>query len=126
MAPTQAVPLQQAESRRVSPAQTSTVPEREQQNPPVAKATALATVRSVPTSKGWAVQLGSFSKADTAENLALEVRTHGHKAFVMPVKTGGVTLYRVRVGPLADRAQADALQRELKSDNPGATVVPHP
>jgi DedD protein len=126
IAPTKAAPSQQAQNRRPPPAEPTTAPEREQQSPPVAKAAPVATVRSVPTLKGWAVQLGSFSNEETAEHLAQAVRTHGHKTFVMPVKTGGMTLYRVRVGPVAERAQADALQRELKSDYSGATVVPHP
>jgi DedD protein len=91
-----------------------------------AKVAPLATDRSVPTSKGWAVQLGSFSKADTAERLVQQMRTQGRNAFVMPVKSGSGSLYRVRVGPLQDRAAADALQRQLKSEIPSATVVAHP
>jgi DedD protein len=113
-----------AESRRAAAVETPS--KRDEQSVPVVKPAPLATARSVPTSKGWAVQLGSFSKEDTAERLAQEARAHGHNAFVMPVKSGSGTLYRVRVGPLPDRAQADALQRELKTANPGATVVAHP
>ena len=39
----------------------------------------------------------------------------GCSAFVMPVKSGGATLYRVRVGPLQDRASAEAALRDVKS-----------
>jgi DedD protein len=92
----------------------------------VPKPASVASDRTVPTSKGWAVQLGSFSKADTAERVAQQVRSKGHNAFVMPVKSGSATLYRVRVGPLKDRSAADALQRELKGESPNAAVVPHP
>jgi cell division protein FtsN len=42
----------------------------------------------------------------------------------MPVKSGGTTLYRVRIGPMKDRASAEAALRDVKS--PGAAVVAHP
>jgi DedD protein len=97
-----------------------------EQRLPAASPAPLATERNVPTSKGWAIQLGSFSKADTAEHLAQQVRGKGRNAFVMPVKSGNGTLYRVRVGPFPDRAAAEALQRQLKGEIAGATVVAHP
>jgi DedD protein len=114
-------------SKPVAPPSTTT-PKREAADAvaAVAKPAAVASERSVPTNKGWAVQLGSFAKADTAERLAQQVRSRGHEAFVMPVKSGSGTLYRVRVGPLQDRADADALQKQLKGENPNAAVVPHP
>lgn len=84
----------------------------------------LASDRGAPTSGQWAVQVGSYSKEATAERLAKRLRDQGQSAFVMPVKTGGTTLYRVRIGPMKDRASAEAALRELKS--PGAAVVPHP
>jgi len=107
---------------------TAPSPRNESAEPIVAapKPASVASERTVPTSKGWAVQLGSFSKADSAERLAAQVRSKGHNAFVMPVKSGSGTLYRVRVGPLKDRSAADALQRELKGESPNAAVVPHP
>jgi DedD protein len=106
----------------------SSAPKRESAESvtPIAKPAAVATERTAPTSRGWAVQLGSFSKADSAERLAQQVRSKGHNAFVMPVKSANGTLYRVRVGPMQERSAADALQRQLKGDNPNAAVVPHP
>ena len=78
------------------------------------------------TSGRWAVQLGSFSKQATADRLAGELRANGHRAFVMPVRAGGNSLYRVRVGPMQDRASAEAALRALQGKAPGAAVVPHP
>lgn len=86
----------------------------------------LASVPAAPTSSGWAVQLGSFSKQSTAERLAQEMRAQGHGAFVMPVKSGAATLYRVRIGPMKDRASAEAALRSVKSKAPGAALVAHP
>jgi DedD protein len=86
----------------------------------------LASAANAPTSRGWAVQLGSFSKESTAQKMATDLKAGGHDAFVMPVKSGAGTLYRVRVGPMADRAAAEASLRKLKTLAPGATIVSHP
>jgi cell division septation protein DedD len=75
---------------------------------------------------GWAVQLGVFASRDNAERLALEVRVKGFKASVSRVTSGSRKLYRVRVGPTADRAAAQELQGRLKAaGRPGGTVVPY-
>lgn len=76
------------------------------------------------TSGRWAVQVGTFSKEANAQRLVKELRDQGQSAFVMPLKSGGATLYRVRIGPMKDRAGAEAALRELKSA--GAKVVSHP
>jgi DedD protein len=74
----------------------------------------------------WAVQIGSYSRQSSAERLAGELRTAGHTAFVMPIQTSSATLYRVRVGPMSDRAAAAALLSDLKARFPGAAIVAHP
>jgi DedD protein len=84
----------------------------------------LASDRAAPTSGRWAVQVGSFSKEATAERVAKQLRDQGQRAFVMPVKSGSATLYRVRIGPMPDRASAEAALRDVKS--PGAAIVAHP
>jgi DedD protein len=84
----------------------------------------LASGDDAPTSGRWAVQVGTFSKEANAQRLVKELRGQGQSAFVMPLKSGGATLYRVRVGPMNDRASAEAALRELKST--GAKVVSHP
>lgn len=84
----------------------------------------LASNTSAPTSGRWAVQVGSYAREATAERLAKQLRDQGQRAFVMPVKSGGATLYRVRIGPMKDRASAEAALRDVKS--PGAAIVSHP
>lgn len=79
-----------------------------------------------PTGKGWVVQLGSFSTQATADNLAKQFRADGYQAFVMPVKSAGNTLYRVRLGPVGDRDGAMRMLGRIKAKVPGAAVVPHP
>lgn len=50
----------------------------------------------------------------------------GHTAFVMPVKSGTNTLYRVRVGPFSDRAAANDALASIKKRVANAAVVAHP
>jgi DedD protein len=84
----------------------------------------LASDIGAPTSGRWAVQLGTFSKEANAQRLVKQLRDQGQSAFVMPVKSGAATLYRVRIGPMKDRASAEAALRDVKS--PGAKIVAHP
>lgn len=74
----------------------------------------------------WAVQMGSFSSRATAEKMVKELHAAGHDAFVMPVKSGATTLYRVRVGPMQDRQSAQQALAKLQAKAPGAAIVPHP
>jgi DedD protein len=120
-----------AETPTPSAAAPSPVSRAETPSPPQQRASApapkpLASAPAAPMSGSWAVQLGSFSKQATAEKLANEWRSKGQEAFVMPVKSGGTTLYRVRIGPMKDRAGAESTLRSVKASTPGATVVAHP
>jgi DedD protein len=103
-----------------------TVVELPTRTAPAAPARPLASGAAVPTSGAWAVQLGSFSKQSTAERLVSELRGKGHDAFVMPVKSGATTLYRVRIGPLKDRSSAERTLHAVQSLAPGAAIVAHP
>lgn len=125
----------QQASTAVQPEPVRSEPANPVVEPPTATATAaparpaanpLASGGAAPTSGRWAVQIGSFSKEATAERVAKQLRDQGRSAFVMPVKSGGATLYRVRIGPLQDRASAEAALRDVKSSAPGAAIVPHP
>lgn len=117
-------------ARAEAPPQAPPKPEPKSEPPktePRAVASAPAAPRSaVPAGKGWAVQLGSYSSETTAQRLANEWRAKGQSSFVMPVSTGGKTLYRVRIGPSKDRAGAEAALKTVKASVPGATVVAHP
>ena len=120
----EALPQSQARSE---PARAEAKPQAkpEVQPRPVASPP-VAPTSSVPAGKGWAVQLGSYSSAATAERLMNEWRAKGQNAFVMPVSSGGKTLYRVRIGPTKDRASAETALQSVKASIPGAAVVAHP
>jgi DedD protein len=92
--------------------------------PPKPASAGTATVRAAPAASGdWVVQLGSFGEEANARRLAERVGTFGHKATVASLRSGGRTLYRVRVGPMATRAQADATASALTAHGVVAQVV---
>jgi DedD protein len=114
-------PAKVTESSRAVAAQ-PTPPPSAPQKPP----RSVASEASVPTSPGWAVQLGSFSSRASADRLAGQFRADGYDVFVMPVETRKSTLYRVRIGPMRDRTGADEVLRRVRAKVAGAAVVAHP
>lgn len=78
-------------------------------------------------SVGFAVQLGAFANADEATHLRDRARAAGFAAFVEQVRTDRGTLSRVRVGPVPDRAAADALRAQVAAKlGVSGLVRPHP
>lgn len=76
---------------------------------------------------GFAVQLGAFAQASDANALRDKVRAAGFSAFVEQVRTEKGVLHRVRVGPVANRADADQLKAQVAARVGVAGMVrPHP
>ncbi len=79
------------------------------------------------SSVGFAVQLGAFGQAADANALRDRVRAAGFSAFVEQVRTDNGTLNRVRVGPVANRAEAEQLKAQVAAKVGIAGMVrPHP
>ena len=74
----------------------------------------------------WAVQIGSFSSQENAENRAADLRRQGFAAFLSRHSGPSGPLHRVRVGPQRDREEAEAMAARLSSAGHGGQVVPHP
>lgn len=91
---------------------------------PSAPAPRAATASSV----GFAVQLGALSSEADANALRDRARAAGFVAFHQRVDTDRGAVWRVRVGPEADRASADRLRESVlaKLGTKDAIVVPHP
>lgn len=75
----------------------------------------------------WAVQVGSFSRSDNALALRDKLRGRDYPAFVEEVVVGSDKTYRVRIGPLLQREEAEQLQAKLaKEQKLDGLVVRHP
>ena len=76
---------------------------------------------------GFAVQLAAFTNPADANALRDRARAAGFSAFTESVKTDKGTLTRVRIGPVADRAEADQLKSQVQAKLGVAGIVrPHP
>lgn len=72
---------------------------------------------------GWAVQVGAFGSAESADRVVRELGAAGFAARVAPVTRDGHTLHRVRVGHESDKAAAERLAQELQARGMQGTVV---
>lgn len=96
---------------------------------PAAAAAPAAPAASKPAAAGtgFAVQLAAFSKPDDAAALRDRARAAGFSAFVETVKTDKGALTRVRLGPVATRAEAERLQAQAQAKlGLSGAVRPHP
>ncbi len=73
------------------------------------------TVKAQSQSGLWTVQLGSYADPKVAANLAKRLKDRGYDAYVTAVTVKGKELHRLRVGHLAERAEAEKLRVTLKS-----------
>ena len=92
---------------------------------PVAASPAVPDRREVPANGGWWVQVGSFSQSSNAQRLTGQLNESGFPAQLSSVRSAGKELFRVRAGPVADRAAAQALQARLAAaGHKGSLVAP--
>jgi DedD protein len=76
---------------------------------------------------GWAVQVGAYKNEADAKAQRDRLRGAGFAAYVESIRAETGTLFRVRVGPEADRAGAEKLRDTLKSRmGLAGQVVTHP
>jgi DedD protein len=89
-----------------------------------ARASPAAPVGAGEGSAALVVQLGSFASHANAERLAHQLKGQGFAASVSQ-GTSGRHLYRVRVGPVHDRAAATQLQGKLNAAGHSGSIVPN-
>jgi DedD protein len=84
-----------------------------------------AGVGAKPTATGeWMVQLGVFRNHTNAERLAQQLKEQGFHTLVSESLIGGGPLWRVRAGPVAERASAEQLGARLRAAGHAGSVVP--
>jgi DedD protein len=74
--------------------------------------------------RSWAVQLGSFASKVNAEKLERQLKAQSFSAFISASGAGKTLRYRVRVGPMADRATAERVIVRLRKEGHSANAVP--
>jgi len=75
----------------------------------------------------WVLQVASLSNRSNAEALVENLRSGGYTAFLEQIHVKGTQLFRVRVGPEADRKRAEhALEDVQKQFNLKGQVVRYP
>ena len=116
-----------------APATPATAPVAPKPAPAPAPATPASVATAQPTSpagasgSAWSVQVGSFGDIQNAQSLAARLLQHQHSAQVSSLVVNGRTLYRVRVGHLGRREDAEALRVRIEqSMGLNGRVVPDP
>lgn len=118
-----------SEPKPAAPPATAKVEPPKPQPAPVAPPPAAKPAAPAPAAAnvGFAVQLAAFSDPADANALRDRARAAGFDAFTESVKTDKGTLTRVRIGPVADRAEADQLKAQVQAKLGVAGIVrPHP
>ena len=96
---------------------------------PRAPTTETTTKPSEPAkTRGWVVQIASFTDRKKALQLRDRLRKAKYTSFVESVTGKRGTLYRVRVGPVIKREEADSLQAKIAKQLKlkGALVMAYP
>ncbi|NIJ83731.1 cell division septation protein DedD [Xanthomonas arboricola] len=115
-----------AEAPKPAPAKPE-VAKTEPAKPEPAKPVVAAPAAPAASSVGFAVQLGAFGRAEDADALRDRVRAAGFSAFVEQVRTDKGALNRVRVGPVANRGDAEQLRAQVAAKvGISGMVRPHP
>ena len=79
-----------------------------------------------PTTTRFFVQVGTFATRERAETAQKDLARRGFKVIINETTSGARRLHRVRVGPVADRAAAVALEARLRSLAPDRAIVAVP
>ncbi len=109
--PDVAAPPPLGQRRAAEPA----APERVQSSPPARPAAPQkAAVAPTQPGAGFAVQVGAFSEKSAAQALADSLRARGYPVYLSPTDASPKS-WRVRVGPLATRPEAEKMASKLKA-----------
>lgn len=65
--------------------------------------------------RGFSVQVGAFAESGPAERIAQDLRDKGYTVYVVPSADPQNGRWRVRVGPMPSRSDADQVAQQLKA-----------
>ena len=98
--------------------------DKKPENRAAAASSASAMAAAVADPYVYFVQAGAFMKADDAEQQRAKLAILGFAAKVTEREQSGRTVFRVRLGPMDGREEAEALQRKIESSGNEANLVP--
>ncbi|ACL72343.1 Sporulation domain protein [Thioalkalivibrio sulfidiphilus HL-EbGr7] len=118
---------QPAPERAAEPAPQSITPMAPAPVTPPPASTRAPAAASDPGPGGWAVQVGSFSERANAEAERDRLRRAGFQVLVEPARAGDRQIFRVKVGPVSTREEAERLRSRLGTEQSlQGIVVTHP
>jgi DedD protein len=88
---------------------------------PAAKATTEHAAEKI--TKGWVVQVGTFSNAENAAKLRDSLKSHGHAVHAESVSLNGSKAVRLRVGPFREKSEAVKAQAQIQKESGTEGVV---
>lgn len=117
-----------ATSAPVASAPAATTAESKPEPPKPVAATPSAPVAAPATTLtgGYAVNLGSYANLANADALVAQLKQHNLPAYAETVQVDGKPAKRVRLGPYAQRGQAESARlsaQQLRKDVPAAVVA---
>lgn len=71
----------------------------------------------------WILRVASVSSSSNADKLRKDLLDMGHKAYVKKINSNGKTLYRVYVGPKAEKARLQKIQGSIDAKFGVKTLV---
>ena len=86
-------------------------------------ASATTSAAASPAAGRWAVQVGSYSDGDNASNMVERLEAASFRAFSERSSDGGRELVKVKVGPVLERQQAEALMARIRTETGVEGVV---
>lgn len=120
-----AKPVAKAETKpveKIAEKKPETVPPKPVILPPKPPVPSAATLPPKPAA-GWIVQAGAYADIQKAHQVEGRIRALGYAALISPAETASGILYRVRSGPYANRAQADAARAKFQQSGISANLV---
>lgn len=70
------------------------------------------------------IQVGSFKNKKNANQLCNKLLSSGYQTYVSPIRSGGRTFYRVRVGKFDSRTEAKIYEKKLKAEGVPTKICP--
>lgn len=115
-------PTAEVEPPGVTPPQTEPSPSL-QTEPPSPPEPTIETPAAATSSKAYYIQVGVFSKTGNAKTVQAKLEKRGLRVILSPVKSAGGERMRVRVGPFAERGEADDALVKIKRAGEKSAVI---